>query len=507
MKLQSFLTRRNILIILICLALIFSFAFWYFHGFIIATSSDGVAKIRYISTSNLNREVKSGSNKTFLASGKYVIEVSDTSSGEKILKYATVPHFFNSTHVSSLSPSRQHEITVIGRGTLPNLALTESKLIAYNISGQTQTVNISNITNSQPLSTNNSFPSLSQSIVLNSQLIGGIENQSNKAIIPVIYNVTNSEVNTFPSVDTKNQSDISLKSSPDGFTSYIPDTKRVYLYSIHDSRSVSSSISLKNITPSTYNDRPIYSYANNTLAIATGASIFDTDEGNSTNKYKSNRIILFDTKTEKQITTLNTNVASLKDVYLSPNGKYIALEASSYMEIYSLASRKIIFTVPYQVNQLIWADDDKYVFSVSGGDIYTGSISKRTAETLVSYSIIKPTKLLFISNGNLYFTAYPVVSEGNANPDAFRVSLEQTADSSSRNIISKLPHQGDGYYIDSIDNVIYIQLTKYIDSTSPLVTHVDESAKQAALTYVNNLIGDSKKYVIKYKYVTMNLDY
>lgn len=470
------------------------------HGVISLQSASGNQESSYVSLDSTNTPVVSSfRGKSAVApSGEYTLVTSNSS--DMVSFYTiNVPRFLTSTNVS-LS-TNEPLTSAIGRKTGINIGIKNSKPISWEDNGSITPLDSTNISGDRTSRGSlPNFPSFSQSVQISPILIGGLV-RTNQGYQPAMYNLDSETTNFAPLIITSKP--VYIERSAGGFSAFDTGNKIITSYTSKDA-SVQSSLSVKSNTDlATYNNTPLYSYSPTKLALATGRVMNDGGDGEVENDAsKPLNLLIVDVKTKKQVVKISLADMSIRDVVLSPDGNHVFVEGNQSAGIYNTTTGKREFTIPYAATQFIWSDSsDQFVFQAEA-DIFLGSVKNKNAISLVPNNTLRPTNISFIDEGYVYFTAYTTKTDGNKLPDAYRSALKSSTNSSSRSILKHLPYQGSGFYIDSLDNTITIQTTRYItdNGTLPNSSALDEAKK-----YIQNNIPDTSKYTVEERFIDMDL--
>lgn len=507
-RLQRFFTRRNIIITLGIVLVLFSAWFVIFHGFIKLEGSLSNKQTSYYQFDGSLRKSNSGkiSQSGMLVSGDYVFEAL-MKNGGLYSSSATVPHLLGTKTIDI--PDHESLITAIGRRTARSVATSKSGLVSWSTRGSAYKLDSRNISSDidtqAPLRLNNlrsmaTYRNLSQ---LSASKIVGLKPLGDNSYAPVVYDFNTDRLFSYPSLEGGS---IFLQREARGFSTYNKSKSIVSYY-----QDGSSDIKQKNINEGDrimlYDGKPVYSFMGGSvsrLVTATGPAIFsggDLPENFKDNGETSTVISVFDTKKDTRITQLAIDKAPLIKLSLSLDGKYVAAVTTESTTIYNVSNLSKIITLPYTTgDDIFWLDSGDLIFNADENGILQISPSKQRAHSLVPYSLIRPAKLSFIDGDNLYLTGFSSINDFNTNPDAYRLSLSKNTTPIQRKIFRSFPHQGDGYYVDYLDNQVTVQLSRYITSRG---TMVSQSAKEEAFDYVDSVFEGKKQ--INFVYITTDL--
>lgn len=471
------------------------FIFVALHGFL---NIKGFNNKSFTYSSLTDDLVTSSTNKAsgsfnLLASGKHTVQLTKDDTGIET-HYVNIPYFFGTSTIKRNNSSSK--IQVVGRGVQAQLAMTPTGLIGWNSAGLIQQINQSSIDNSDsPSSTNVFFPNFDATYQVNSHYIGGVV-KADDQYIPMYYDTITGDNFSYDAIQANN---LSSKQESTGFSVY--SNKKIQLYTPNNSK---PKIVTTNETISNYNNNPLYSLTSKTSVIVTGGNLSSINENEDVKTPEANlKLSVIDNTLGKTVRTKQFGSTQVQDILLSPDGKLIFIKTNQSMAIYTTGSFEIVYMAPFTISQFMWIDSDKFTFATTDKGLFIGTASKKEASTIVSYSLVRPTQLSFIDNDWIYFTGYPGDDEGSQNSDAYRASTKDTQTGFDNKVLEKFPYQGDGYYVDYINNRFIVQLTKYISSSGE---NVSEEDKQKANDYIFNTVGSSVPSTdIIYTYVVTDL--
>lgn len=519
-KIGSLLTRRRIIVLTVCLVVLFLVWFIAFHGFLQAKNhAEDRSIYTYGFDSNLYPTEPSGAKSPVLTtSGSHLVQT-PMKSGGIYLTESTAPHFLGTNIIDT--PDFEASTTAMGRRTAPNLAMSKNGLVSWTSRGEVFKVNTKDPTVSIEQQAPLSFPNFSRVsgfkdlTQLSKSTVVGIRQLGDNRQVPIVYNFLNDKFVSFPTISAT-ASDLSLRTEPNGFSIYDKKSKRVSFYNATSGDFVTKNVNQGNDI-AIFNGRPVYSFngVNDRLILATGPKIDSvefTDEHDHTDEDSHTEtkpestvnhvtIRVFDTKTDKLLATRNLSNAPIKSIVASPDGKYIVVTTSTSMSFYTTNNLSQLFTLPYTAaGQGFWTKDGSFVFSSGTSGIIKASPKDKIALSILPYRLVRPSVLSFVDENNIYTTAYSSVNDYNKQPDAFRVSLTENTSSRDRKIFRAFPHQGEGFYVDRLNGVPTVQLSRYITSRG---AQLSGSAKQDALEYVKSVIGNNEK--VNFTYITTDL--
>jgi hypothetical protein len=196
------------------------------------------------------------------------------------------------------------------------------------------------------------------------------------------------------------------------------------------------------------------------MAVTSGPSI-STSNDDEADFDKSDHVVrLLNTDTKKEERSFSFPNGNVSDISLSPDSSRIAIQTLGSTGIYSVSTGEIEFTIPYPVNEFIWSTNSDFVFITRSNGLFTGSVDSKEAKTIVSYNDVRPTDISFIEGSVIYFTGYTGTIDNAKNPDSYRVDTSKNRSDTETAALRKFPYQGQGFYVDYLNNVVTIQTIK-----------------------------------------------
>jgi len=493
------LITRLLVTFFICGLVIFGGIYIFNHGFLVVSNPRDKQSFSYTQLDS-NRVPRSASfigERKLLTSGVYSFSAL-SASGAWSFQTVTIPHFLSSVAVQQ--PKAEHLTTTVGRMATSNVALKNNILTSWSNEGVFLPIDSSNVSGDiSGQTTDPNFPVFAQNVQISASIIGGVV-KVNSGYQPIFYNINDSSLAYLPVVISNKP--VFIQKTSAGFSVFNPTGKNITVYQPGQASPVRS-FSLQATKPiASYNNKPLYSYEKNTVAVVTGPAMFDGGDGPSTNSQPL-ELTTINTRDKKQFTRLTLPDRSITSVSLSPTGEEVIIQGASSSSVYSTRTGKLKMVIPYSITQLIWkGDGTDFVFRASDAGIFIGSLVKKSGANLVPYSIARPTNLSFIEGDDIYYSAYTSKTDGNIKPDIYRSSLSKVSSAVSRSLLANFPHQGEGYYIDCLDNIITIQTTRYITDEGAFT---DSGALKRAQDYIKLKIADTSSYTIQQQYVDMDI--
>jgi hypothetical protein len=491
------MTRKQVIGGIITLVVLFIVWFIYSHGYVVNSPKVENSKVTYYSIDkNLKRmSIDSGSTKERLSSGEYFVKRPGSIDGFSV-QSVSVPHWLQTVELKQAENG--YKTDTLSRNSLVNVASKDNKIISY-INDTYRTADKTNITNEAGIEgTLANYLELISSVQIDKFRIGGIMETGN-GYQPVIYNIDKGTTKTFPLMN--DFSETGLVAVPDGFGYYDTEKNSISIYT----ESFAQEISLKSYDISHKLGKAMFSYANNKLAIVTGLNLISSgdDEPEDTDTTKQ-EVITLNTKTQKKLRKFSFGDTLISGVSLSPNGANISIQAPESTAIFSVEDGKRAVSIPYHTVESLWVTSEKIAINTNNDGILLSSVADKSTETIIPYSVIRPTKLSFADKDKLYFTGYNASIRGKANLDLYRSNLNEKI-SSKQDIanLKSFPHQANDYYIDILDDTITIQRTRYISGSN---SSVSESALTSAKKYAKSVLGeDIKNHRYNLTYVDLDL--
>lgn len=473
---------------------------WFFstHGFIVVESLKNGEIISYSQTEEklITNLFSSDKNRTFVSAGDYMVQVPSQDGGIYIKKIS-VPGFLSSITVSK--PASLPKTDVIGRQTLVNLATKGGGVVSYSSDSHVLQVDSTNITGSlEKQYIDQQLSLFEQQVQISSSVIAGVI-KVETGYQPVAYNLTTGDISYFPFIESTDKS-VTISASQTAFTSFNKKVSTVTVYNPDKPDNTRTIVLESSQHVTNQNGTPIYSYENNVIATLTGDDFINRGDGES--KTSNHSLLLLNISTKKQLKSIDLGDTPITNISLSQDTKHLYIQSQQSAIILNTSTGEQELALPFAINQFKWIDSNQFVFLAGQQGVFVGDISSKSAQTLIPYSIARPTSLSFVDKGSVYFTAYTAKTNGVDNPDAYRTVVSKPATDLSQKVLKTFPHQGDGYYVDYINGEITIQLTRYNSSVSS--SYTDTAAEKRALEYVNGIFGNTKP-PISYVYVDFDL--
>ncbi len=486
--------RRIVLVALVAMAALFV---WYLltHGRLITPSAGESTPVSYSRLQDsLNRAPGiTASESTITPTGVYSVSTGDTD-GNRYIRNITVGRLLQPTAAQgTVKPNR---LSTLGRNALSQITQSARGLSTYEGS-VFRLIEPSNITNENfkefELA---ALPEFVDHIQLDHQTLVGFE-ETNGGVQPIRYNTVSQSVTIYPIISEVSQNNVTLLEAGERFALFNQSDSMLSIYG-PASEVVDVSIgAADNITRN--NGVPVISLSSNRLAVITGPDFVSSNDTADDLEGGDWTVSVIDISSKKILNKL-TFKAPVTKVSLSPSGSRLAVTTDSQTGFFDANSSEHLFAIPHAIDDLRWANDERFIFSTALEGIFSGSLAKKTAATLVSYQDVRPTALGFIQDGQLFFTGY---SESIANaeyPDSYAVSLTDKATKADLNAVRAFPHQGRGFYTDFLSGTATVQLTRYISDGS---VSIDESARKAAIDYITRKVADYPREKIRFTYVDL----
>lgn len=491
------------IVVILVSVIIFVIAAWfvYSHGFVSIKDTSDISTVSY---TRLNNNLLATSTPLpvsggFVSSGNYGVAITKKS-GFVSLSQVTVPHFLMSTPeiTSQVSPL----VDVVARKGTVDVALKNASLIGYELSGGLRPLTTDNIAGDvvdEGFDENLSL--LNKPVQISSSSIGGVM-QTKTGIQPAIYDLNSSQVFYFPTL-TSSLNSIFTRATSNGFSVYDIKNSTVTVYGSSNQSEPAATFSVKTSkNVSKYNNQPTYSYENNVVALLLGKDVISGGDGKEAGGSNEQTVSIhsLDNRFSRSV---GLGEAGVINISLSPDAAYLFVQNSQSASIYNVKTGNIQFIIPYSISQFMWSGEGKdFVFTASHSGIFKGSLKTGSAVNIVPYNTVRPTHISFINGGVVYFSGYTTKTDGNSQPDVYRSILSKNSTSDSLSALQNFPYQGENFYIDCLDNVITIQLTRYITADS---TVDDTKARQDADKYIRTKVKNLSNYKVNYSYITTDL--
>lgn len=478
----------------ILLAVVGVFGYIATHGRldISKTSSETVVVSRYSESLSNTPEYKTGSSH-ILSSGEYSIATSLVDDG-LFVQQVDIPHFLQS--FSAQNNSRSSKTSVLARNSNENIAIINGKVVSYDSTGNIRTPVPNNITNqAYSKSFDRSFPDFEYFKQISSSTVAGFVSSSTGQQ-PAIYDLSTSSVTFFPLIKSSGRY-VSL--SPDYGVFSALDTKKRELHTYNTKSGTESIFKLGGeLSISSIGSRALFSSVGKHVAVVGGRSFEDTNDARKSIDGGDQVVYVFDTATNTRVFKKSFGSTVITGIVLSKSSDKIAIQTLSQTAVYSVSSGDLLYTLPFPTSQLLWIDGSRFIAQTPENSIFIADGAAKTAKTLVPYSSVRPSKISFIDNGLVYFTGFSESIPGVAGSDIYSSEFDSEATQRSTNALTKFPYQGEGFYVDVLNNTPIVQLTRYRGLGK---TIVDNTAKQAASSHVRENLGADAVGDIVYTYI------
>ena len=480
--------KKIVLFLFFGIILLIGFLYISTHGSL-EVSANNIKKTSYtkLNSGNNYEKIDFTGNKV-LQSGDYLIET-EFNGGNIELKQISVPGFFQSAVVDSKN-STYKTITLSTNAGQFSGQITQSGVDTFDYSGE---VKRSNFETSTVSNKDTNLPKFDNFIYLSEYLIAGYI-QSTDTITPFTYNFSNDTTKYFKPIT------LGSPTTPVTVTQISSSDFGIYtsgaglqLYTISSSDdNPTKQISFKTQKPALFNETPLITTSSSRIASVSGPDRLLSSDGENTDTSNDFSLKLFSLKGERQA-QYKISENSIKGLSISSDGNYTAVNGSSTLGIIDNKTGKNIYKIPESIEDVRWLSTSKFIFTTTNDHlVFIGDINGE-AYAVYPKNHLNISAISFAGKDFATFSAIPINSGIKVNPNLYRVDINNRV---SLNMLSKLPHQAEGYYLYEVNGVVHIQLTRYIESDD--TTSVDNTAMQAAYSYLNTQGIKKKGTVIEY---------
>lgn len=429
-------------------------------------------------------------------SGTYSVSVKDRD-GNRLIKNVKVGRVLMETSLNN-KPT-PYRISTIARNSLSDLVYTSRGLSSHE-GGSFRQLDPTNITNDDLKDFNQAaYPNFIDTYQTGrSEIVGFIRTED--GIQPLRYNTINEQSVFYPLLSGVDPDDIHLEGNSAVFSLFNTRSGVVTIYGT--ARDDVTTVSLNNPDEiSENNGQPVFSATSGVLATSIGPDFAATNDNKQELSNGDHTVRIFNIETKKAVRSFSFPSATILQISISPDNTYIAIRTNNQVGVYSLKTGSLLFSVPHSIEDFRWVDDEHYIFNSTEEGIFFGSVKDRMAQTLVSYDDVRPTSISYIQDGWLYFTGFNGTIPNADYPDAYRVDLSESATKNNLAGLRDFPHSGSGFYIDQLNGIVVVQLTRY---TSGGEVSFDTDAKRRAESYVRSKLPDYSTADIRYVYVDLD---
>lgn len=489
--------RPYIIRVVVALLLLGVGYYVYSHGRIDASQSkpQEITLVKQSSGLDTIPEFKSGSSH-LLSSGTYSI-AAPIRDGGLVVQQLTVPHFLQSVSVQNTGYSSYTK--TVARNANENIAVVNGSVQSFDIGGNFRKPITNNISNdSYTRSVDQSFPDFEYFRQLSKDMVAGFVVSSNGQQ-PAVYNLSKKSVTYFPLIESRGRY---VSISPDYGTFSALDSRQRELH-MYDIRTGSEQLFKLGgeLEISSIGSRALFSSRGDNVAIVGGRSFEDTNDANRSIDGGDQVVYVFDSSSGIELFSKSFGSTVVTGVVLSPSGNMITIQGLDQTGVYDVDSGDLLFSLPFASNSIYWFEDTQFIAQTPENGLFQVNSSGKSAKTITPYTSVRPSKVSFIEDGSIYFTGFAQSIRGVANANIYTSDLSKDSSNQNSNTLTKFPYQGEGCYVDVLDDTPVVQLTRY---KSPGSVIIDQRAKQDAISYVRENLGDDVAKRIIYTYIDFN---
>lgn len=470
---------------------------WFYstHGYI-KINGDSIRSVEVIKLQSNGSSPVEYTSGDAIKNGTYYITVTKKD-GNSYSQQADVPRFFGDITVDV--KTSQNAATLITKESYSTVARANSTSVTtFDYIGKLKTTKNNDILG-RNTSTSSKLPQYTNYVVISNGLVGGVI-KSEDIVTPVFYDVEKNSTRYFDPIKLSSaDSDVTIQSTSSGFMVFSKEDSTIYAYSQSESY---KKIGVENYAVASSNNKPLIAFNKAVLAVTSGddrISSPDNEQANKTNDYSIT--VLNEKNEELRSLSIDKNY-TINTINLSNDNKYIAISTSTAMFIYEIETGEKLFTIPFQTQSFMWNLDDEFIFvNAANHELLSGNVQTKSAQSLINTDALNISELSFIDDSVLYFTAYSNKDEFRKKPDAYSINISLVA-SDNNQLLSQFPYQGDGYYIQALNNTLYVQLTRYVSNNG---TFYDNDAYSKALKYIKNVLKDNNQYKVEKYFVDVDL--